>query len=1257
MVGSGFSRNADKTAFDAADLPSWRELTRLICSELYPEDGVRLKSALSEASATSGFPRLAQEYKSAFGRNALHQFIKTAIRDEDFQPGDMHYRLLGLPWRDVFSTNWDTLLEESRSHVSERSYSVVHSVADLPTAVPPRIVKLHGSLPSHYPLIFTEEDYRTYPHRFAPLVNTAQQAMMETTFLLIGFSGDDPNFLHWSGWVRDNMGESAPKIYLAGWLDLAPHRRQVLMERKVIPIDLAHHPKARKWPEPLRERYAIDWILRTLESGRPYDITEWPTPRDRSPEAIPDLLEPVEVPVLDQPKSEPAAPSAGATSASAEAIRELLEVWKYNRNSYPGWVIVPGGKRERMSWNTDGWEDHILRACSEFDAVERLNALRELIWRREMLLEPLSPEIERIADKTIWAIDCPARTVDSVGHPGLDWMAVRAAWRAVALALTTVARQRFDRKSFDRIIDALSPYLNDEDGVRHRVWHEQCLWALYSVDLESLRGLLDSWQTENADPMWMLRKAAILAEIQCRGDAWRLVNRALDEIRAGSFNRRSLAGPSREGWALFMAAALEQDPTQLPDNEALKRHYRRWTELALSHCDALEEKRLCADAMRIHANDEEPEFDLGFRTDRISSDASIRRESAALRAIRLTEVAALPPSVTPMAISSDVLKVAAEAIVYSEPLLASQLVLRICTYDGDGVLKRVFSRVRVAALPVHAVSALTHSCLNCIEYSLGRMGRSNGRASVENLRVAIEVLSRIVLRHEPVRVDAILESALTYYSNRDIAGHPWLTRPIRSLLKRCWEALPESYRIDRVLDLLNAPIVGLDGFDSSPGGHPHVDAGEIPLGHQLSLPPRTPENDERWRDAVSLMIRGLRAGGEPRRRASIRVGLPSLSDWFTDAEKSQVAAALWHSDYTGMDGLPQETNLHDWAFLELPEPSAGLAEQRFRRRWFDKSTLARVGNRKNSGTYRIPLGPVVPGPTDLNGVIGQVGIALAEMKRRDCGLTLSEEDAKLLVQFVDEWCDLEIPPTIRGMEASTSKLTRYGVIGLRSILGVVQITDSTATKLYDKLSKLNESRIPAFELVGALVKILPNRRNDLVMLMRMGLVTDDVDFAANAAVGLFQWLKETTDSASSTQSPPDDLTREIGVTIATRRRGMLDQALQIADWIFSEGKSSQKDAIREPVVQGLSYLLDELRYDRRYDRSGDEIDVPKLRWRCAELAVTLSRTGVEEPVVTRWIEAIGDDPLPEVRYTKPVNCAPRTIDQAQDDRDGFGADE
>ena len=90
---------------------------------------------------------------------------------------------------DVFTTNWDTLLEKASRRVFDRTYDPVLCSADLATTVAPRIVKLHGSFPSSRPFVVTEEDYRTYPIRFAPLVNTVQQALMESIFLLVGFSG------------------------------------------------------------------------------------------------------------------------------------------------------------------------------------------------------------------------------------------------------------------------------------------------------------------------------------------------------------------------------------------------------------------------------------------------------------------------------------------------------------------------------------------------------------------------------------------------------------------------------------------------------------------------------------------------------------------------------------------------------------------------------------------------------------------------------------------------------------------------------------------------------------------------------------------------------------------------------------------------------------------------------------------------------------------------------------------------------------
>ena len=183
MIGSGFSRNAQKTRYDARDIPLWNDIANEIFDQLYPEStGSDYNGARVATPSVDNVLRLAQEYETAFGRSDLYSLLELLIRDNEFQPGEAHFRLLQLPWRDVFTTNWDTLLERANKEISERPYRVVENVKQLPIVSQPRIIKLHGSLPSQFPLIVTEEDYRTYPAEFAPLVNTVQQAMMETVF-------------------------------------------------------------------------------------------------------------------------------------------------------------------------------------------------------------------------------------------------------------------------------------------------------------------------------------------------------------------------------------------------------------------------------------------------------------------------------------------------------------------------------------------------------------------------------------------------------------------------------------------------------------------------------------------------------------------------------------------------------------------------------------------------------------------------------------------------------------------------------------------------------------------------------------------------------------------------------------------------------------------------------------------------------------------------------------------------------------------
>ena len=424
MIGSGFSKNAVSNRPDVGELPLWHELAGKILERL-GSPGIAVN--------TIG---LAQVYKNAFGRSSLHQFLQQQVRDMDFSPGEFHSRLLKLPWNDVFTTNWDTLLERTLPSVPERPYSVVHNKDEIPISTQPRIIKLHGSLDGHYPLIATEEDYRAYPKIHAPFVNTVQQSMMETVFLLIGFSGKDPNFLNWSSWVRENLGEAAPRVFLAGWLDLSDVERECLRSRNVAAIDVARHPKARQWPEHLRHQYATGWILGTLEGGRPYDVVNWPTMTIQSLPETPIHLQPVEVVTSDTPIEETwPHPESDDSQSPENSIHKMLEIWKHNRSVYPGWLIAPLEVRSSLIDITHKWEAHILQVLSGLSTIERLNAIRELLWRYEVTLEPVSSNLESEALGTFALIDCETRTIDGTIKPQIAWSEVREACREVASRL------------------------------------------------------------------------------------------------------------------------------------------------------------------------------------------------------------------------------------------------------------------------------------------------------------------------------------------------------------------------------------------------------------------------------------------------------------------------------------------------------------------------------------------------------------------------------------------------------------------------------------------------------------------------------------------------------------------------------------------------------------------------------------------------------------------------------------------------------
>ena len=142
LVGAGFSKNAEMD--DTAHMKDWFELADDLYETLYGEKpvdkNVRYRSVL----------RLASQVEASKGRGELESLIQNSLPDERVYPGRLHIELMKLPWSDVFTTSYDTLLEKAFIEADRYYYKVTNKETLLYTPHP-RLIKLHGSFPEIRP--------------------------------------------------------------------------------------------------------------------------------------------------------------------------------------------------------------------------------------------------------------------------------------------------------------------------------------------------------------------------------------------------------------------------------------------------------------------------------------------------------------------------------------------------------------------------------------------------------------------------------------------------------------------------------------------------------------------------------------------------------------------------------------------------------------------------------------------------------------------------------------------------------------------------------------------------------------------------------------------------------------------------------------------------------------------------------------------------------------------------------------------------
>ena len=905
-----------------------------------------------------------------------------------------------------------------------------------------------------------------------------------------------------------------------------------------------------------------------------------------------------------------------------DRVRNVVDIWEHNRKLYPGWLVFPSGQeRSELSWRTDEWELPILNVLPGLTPIERLRAIRELIWRKEILLEPITLDLVAAAEQALGDIDCEMHTIEGVNATRDDWGELRESWVVVAFALVTDARLDCDLSLFEQRLDALRPFSNDNPDVEHRIQQESCLWAAYSLDFDKLNSLLDMWVVENCDPAWMLRKAALLTEARRHDESIVMVQDALNSLREDLADGKSIASASRESWAL--ASTLTMNNRQSI--------YREWDKLTSLKCDARAEIDQVRRALRrTDDQDEAPSFDLGVRQGARVRFSNIRRTRliAAYRAIRLLEVAGVPPvnspgrdTAIPMSMASDLLTLAADELVATNPKLSIRLVLRICRYDGDKTLQRVLSRSRLARLTDDATEELAQLCVGVIQHALPLLfateERFGGISWVERMRVALEVLSRLVLRLPSSMATQALDVGLECYRTDRVAQHVWLGPPLGNLLERAWEVLSKNHRANRALDLLIAPMAGLDNFAPDANcpdpGH-FIGANDLPTE-------RTSDNEEQFRAVVDLLIRGLRGNDDTRGRATFRLIPLVIANSLTEEESSGIAFALWQDSDPILHNLSSRNAPLDWVYLMLPEVNEGQAEQSFRTKWLTQ-VVAIQGQQEE----------------DSSRLLTQVGSAVSGLRKRGRPFLLSNEDEQLVAAHIEALVEmfssssisftLGIHSAMSHVATLSAEITMPEQIAENLFRRVELIIGAPGHPKDSWIGQVSDIRIAlAFAVIPGLVKAMPERFETMSLWLRTGLASEDDARPRGAMDALRSWLSA---SATSMSTPvPDELIREVGAIIASDRRVALADALVVATLVFNVGSERNRDTISPLALQGLSYLAERLDYDNDQNLYGD---VHTLRLLCAQLATRIAAYGLEDDAtVTKWLNIGRSDPFPETR--------------------------
>ena len=652
MVGTGFSMNAKPKFESDKKIPLWNDLGKIFMKKLGME--TENPDCLFQDPI-----KLASEISANFGENTLNQILIDSIPDMDYEPSDLHIDFLKLNWSDIFTTNYDTLLERASETMNIRHYSLVTKDYDLVNAIRPRIVKLHGSFPSTVPFIITEEQFRVYPRTHAAFVNTVQQALVENILVLFGFSGTDPNFLNWIGWIRDNLGTKLTnKIYLIAVDSISNAKLKLFNERNINVVDLTVFKNSEKADRSL----LLSSFIGELLSKKKKDKLNWA-----------DDLTKID---FNQNKS-----------IDLEQIVQILET---ERKEYPGWIILPKNQRESLYYKTNGLisDQKILKKLSNSEISVKF--LFEFNWRWEKCLYPLYTNMQTLYERVL-GLDESQKTIK------IELFEKSVQEKAIELILALYRSFREDANKqkcelYETILDSLIQKMSLSQ--KHRYTYEKILYDSLLYNYKHFIEKIENWDTSNAAPIWQIKKAGLLSEIGKQQEALTMLNNLLQKIRKQQGQKDIIDEYyllSIENLTISLMSYIQDslrfknkqinsfiDKSEMNDRKYISKRYK---------CDIFEEiDAFNFQSKQIKKEMEIDNFDIENKSEKVYQEDNVLKEYSFLRFV---EEIGYPYTIDFVTLDSDKITFSLKQIITYQPEWCLSLLMR--TYRNKSA-KTVLAR-------------------------------------------------------------------------------------------------------------------------------------------------------------------------------------------------------------------------------------------------------------------------------------------------------------------------------------------------------------------------------------------------------------------------------------------------------------------------------------------------------------------------------------------------------------------------------------